>query len=61
MSRTIRTSVSFTVDIDAQEEFFGRAFDDDEAEQYALELFIDDIHTFVINNDLQDIVSVEWV
>lgn len=60
MSRIIKTSVSFTMDIDELEEFLGREFDDDEAEQYALETFLEDIDTFVINNDLGDIVEVEW-
>lgn len=61
MSRIIKTSVSFTMDVDELEEFLGREFDDDEAEQYAIETCIEDIHTFMINNDLGDIVEVEWV
>lgn len=61
MSRIIKTSVTFEMDIDELEEFLGREFDDDEAEQYAIETCIEDINTFMMNNDLGDIVEVEWV
>ena len=62
MERWIRTSLIFEINIDAVEEFLGKKFDDDdEAEEYALKIFYDEVLDYHRDNNLENLVEVEWL
>ena len=62
MERWIRTSLIFEINIDAVEEFLGKKFDDDdEAEEYALKIFYDEVLDYHRDNNLENLVAVEWL
>ena len=59
MSRIIKASITINFDIDELEEFFGREFDDDEAEQYAIETFTEDMYSLMKHNEISEVVRLE--
>lgn len=62
MERFIRTSLIFEINIDAVEEFLGKKFaNDDEAEEYALKIFYDEVFDYHRDNNLANLVAMEWL
>lgn len=61
MSRVVRASIVFDFDIDEVEEAFDRVFTDEEANEYVLETFMEDLHTFLKYNEMSEIIRLETV
>ena len=61
MSRIVRASIVFDFDIDEVEEAFDRVFTDEEANEYVLETFMEDLHTFMKYNEMSEIIKLETV
>ena len=61
MSRIVRASIVFDFDIDEVEEAFDRVFTDEEANEYVLETFMEDLHTFMRYNEMSEIIRLETV
>lgn len=61
MSRIVRASIVFDFDIDEVEEAFDRVFTDEEANEYVLETFMEDLHTFMKYNEMSEIIRLETV
>ena len=61
MSRVLRASIAFDFDIDELEATFDRPFSDEEAREYVMETFIEDIALFTKYTELSDVVRIEEV
>lgn len=61
MSRVMRASISFDFDIDELENTFDHQFTDEEAEEYILETFMEDLATFIKYSELPEIIRIESV
>ena len=56
-----RASLVIDFDMEELEEFLGRELTTEEREEYVLETFVEDIHTFIRDNSIYEIVEVEEV
>jgi hypothetical protein len=61
MSNTYRASLVIDFDMKELEEFLGRELTTEERKEYVLETFVEDIHTFVRDNSIYEIVDVEEI
>ena len=61
MPRVMRASIVFDFDIDELESTFGTEFSDEDAEEYVLETFMEDMYTFIKYNEIREIIKLELV